>query len=213
MPVVCPTDARLCVAYCVVVTQTPSSDKLTVNPATGALVALEIALPAGLAALVAIFVILSVTGGTVTLGDPSAAVTGVSGWLALCCLAACIAASIITSLTNRKSLNRPARIVLLAMLTRLLAWFLMPVVLAIWSAPDAMNGGAMPCFHIDNTCQSGLHGLDAIGGLVAAAGSWYAVGIFVILPGLIDVLLVIPAAIWDKLMLSRANASAYQRSV
>jgi hypothetical protein len=71
----------------------------------------------------------------------------------------------------------------------------------------------MPCFHIDSSCQAGLHGLDAIGGLVAAAGSWYAVGIFVILPGLIDVLLVIPAAIWDRLMLARANASAYQRAV
>jgi hypothetical protein len=138
---------------------------------------------------------------------------GVSGWLTLCCVAACIAAPIITSLTNRKSLNRPARIVLLAMLTKLLAVLLMPVVLAIWSAPDAMNGGAMPCFHIDNSCQAGLHGLDAIGGLVAAAGSWYVVGIFVILPGLIDVLLVIPAAIWDKLMLGRIGSAAYQRSV
>ena len=193
--------------------QTQGNDKLTISPATGALVALGVAIPAGLAAVVAIFLILSVTGGELSLGDPPAALAGLSGWLTLCCLAACGAALIITSLTNRKSLNRPARIVLLAMLTRLLAWFLMPIVLAIWSAPDAMNGGAMPCFHIDNTCQSGLHGLDAIGGLVAAAGSWYVVGIFVVLPGLIDVLLVIPAAIWDKLMLSRANASAYQRSV
>lgn len=195
------------------VVQTQGNDKLTISPATGALVALGVAIPAGLAAVVAIFLILSVTGGELSLGDPPAALAGLSGWLTLCCLAACGAALIITSLTNRKSLNRPARIVLLAMLTRLLAWFLMPIVLAIWTAPDAMNGGAMPCFHIDNTCQAGLHGLDAIGGLVAAAASWYGVGIFVILPGLVDVALLIPATIWDKLMLVRANAAAYRRSV
>ena len=195
------------------VVQTQGNDKLTISPATGALLALEVAIPAGLATVVAIFLILSVTVGGLSLADPPAALAGLSGWLTLCCLAACGAAPIITSLTNRKNLNRPARIVLLAMLTRLLAWFLMPIVLAIWTAPDAMNGGAMPCFHIDNTCQAGLHGMDAIGGLVAAAASWYGVGILVILPGLIDVLLILPAAIWDKLMLVRANAAAYQRSV
>ena len=179
-----------------------------ISPNTAALVALEIALPSGLVAVL-VFDLVVLVGGGDFLNDP----VGLTGWLALCCLASGGAAWMITSLGNRRRVNRPIRIVLLAMLTKVLGVLLMPIVMAIWSAPSAMSGGAMPCFHIDNTCQAGLYGLDAVGGLFAAAASWYFLGLFVLIPGLADAILLVPEAIWDKVILVRTASPAYQTSV
>lgn len=189
-------------------TQATSDQKLSISPTTGAIVALGIALPSGLAPVL-IFDLLVIVGGGAFLDN----LIELSGWLVLCCLAFCGAASVIASLTNRKGINRPARIVLLAMLTNVLGLLLMPVVVAIWSAPTALNGGAMPCLHIDDACQAGLHGFDAVGGLVSAALSWYFVGVPVTLSGVVVSVLVVPAAVWDKLMLARVASATYQRSV
>jgi hypothetical protein len=189
------------------VSQLSGNERIRISPAIGAFVALEIAIPMGFVILAAAFFILSRTGGSLVFGDPAAAVVELAGWLTLCCSAACAAAWIITTLTNRSNLNRPARIVLFAMLTKLLAVLLMPVVLAIWSAPAAMNGGPMPCFHIDSSCQSGLYGPDAIAGLVGAAVSWYGVGVFMLIPGFTAATLLLPAALWDKLVTARANST------
>ena len=172
--------------------------------------AVAIALPAGIAVLVGLELIaIAGLGGTgLGIGD----LWGSVGWLALCCLSSGIAAWIIASLSKHWSLNRAVRIVLLAMLTKLLGVLLMPVILAIWSAPAALSGGEMPCFHIDNSCQTGLSGPDVVGGLVNAALSWYPVGVFMLIPGVLDMILLIPAAIWDKRMLARASHAAYRLS-
>jgi hypothetical protein len=164
----------------------------------------EVALPAGALVLVGFVILITATGGETSIDLPA-----VTGWLTLSCASACLATWVVTNFANRGKLNRPARIVSLALLTRLLGVLLMPVVLALWSAPGALNGGEMPCFHIDSSCASGLHGMDAIGGLIDAALSWYPVGIFLILPGILDMVLIIPAAIWDKLTFSRVTQGAY----
>ena len=181
--------------------------KLSIRLWTAVVTAIIVAIPAGLAAVLGFSLLLNVTGGRLRFDDLSGAVSGISAWLTLCCLAASGAAWIVTSLMNRRRLHRAVRIVLLAVLTKLLAVMLMPVVMAIWSAPGALSGGQMPCFHIGNTCEAGLHGLDAVRGLVVAALSWYPLGVFLILPGLIDVILLIPAAIWDRVMAAEVARS------
>jgi hypothetical protein len=186
------------------VTQTAIDQRVPVRPTTGAIVALGIALPAALAPVL-VFNLLVIVGGGAMLNNP----VELSGWLSLCCLAFSGAASIITSLTNRRALGGQTRIILLAVLTELIGLLLMPVVVSIWSAPGALNGGPMPCLHIDAACQAGLHGLDAIEGLVAASLTWYFVAVVLIPPGV--AMLIVPAAIWDRLMAARF-ASPYHRS-
>jgi len=178
------------------------------------LTAVQVALPAGLAVVLAGALLIGVTGGRLRLDDPAGLLAWLSGWLTLCCLSAGLAAWLVASLANRRDLNRVLRVASLALLTKFLAVMLMPVVLSIWSAPTALSGGEMPCFHIDSACQAGLHGWDAIAALVAATISWYPLAIFVIVPGFADLLLVIPAAIWDKRVAAGTAAEGgYQRSV
>jgi heme/copper-type cytochrome/quinol oxidase subunit 1 len=40
----------------------------------------------------------------------------------------------------------------------------------------------------------------------------FAIVIFVMLPGVVDVILLIPAAVWDKMMRARVASATYQRS-
>ena len=59
------------------VVQTQGNDKLTISPATGALLALEVAIPAGLATVVAILAVVAVlTGGVWAVGQTAAVISG-----------------------------------------------------------------------------------------------------------------------------------------
>jgi hypothetical protein len=187
------------------VTQTTGYQMVSISPAKGAILALTIALPASLAPVL-IFNVLVLVGGGLMLNNA----VELSGWVTVCCLAFCGSASIVTSLTDRRVVNRPARVMLLVILTEMLGLLFMPIVVAIWSAPGAMNGGAMPCIHISEACRAGLHGLDAVGGLVTAAFTWYYLAI-VLIP-LETVAATIPAVAWDRMMVARVSSSTYHRS-
>ena len=176
-------------------------DGAAMRPVRAAILACGVALVTGIGVAWGFVLLLSGTPLHVTVGDPLLGQAALlSAWLTVCCLAAGAAAWVITRFANRRRLNRVVRIVLMAMLTKLLAVLLLPVIGAIWSAPAALNGAELLCYRTDGVCEVGLHGPDAIAGLTKAALSWYPAEGFLLVPGFMDLALVVPSAVWDYLL-------------
>jgi hypothetical protein len=142
---------------------------------------------------------------------------GLATWTTLAVVSAGIGGLIMAPSVKVGSGHGAWEVFLMALVTYLAAILLAPIIIAITALPRVLNGGDVPCnglSHYQFQCPTGLHGYPALGALVGGAIETYAltiVALVLFLPLL--ALLLIPAAVWDKLVRREIRQQLYDRSV